>query len=65
VSGPLAGWFAGGLTLAWRVHGERRWGVVSLRVERQDRDDEQGQPNRLFSTNLGVGRPGDTPRALK
>jgi hypothetical protein len=21
--------------------------------------------NRLFSTNLGVGRPGDTPRALK
>ena len=24
-----------------------------------------GKENRLFSTNLGVGRPGDTPRALK
>ena len=53
MSGPLADWFAGGLTLASRVDGESRWGVVSLRVERQDRDDEQGQPNHWPIRNFG------------
>jgi len=29
------------------------------------RGEQLREEKRLFSTNLGVGRPGDTPRALK